>query len=186
MSLKPAQIAMIVLCALMAALFFYELLAPPAEYALPDIRLKPRAVTFVPPPSFLPPPVSAFDDINDRPLFLPSRKPIAAPVAAAGSAPAGPPPLPQVALVGVLLDGQNSVAEVKLNGAAFSQAMRVGDVLGGWQIGGIGPDHISLRSGTFTQDVRMDAHAGPPQQQPGDAAPPAPAPAPSKPPGSPQ
>ena len=179
MTLKPAQIAMIVLCVLMAALFAYEFLAPPAEYALPEIHLKPRAVTFVPPPPFMPPPVAAFDDINGRPLFLPSRKPIAAPATGPSAAPAGPPPLPQVTLVGVLLDGQNSVAEVKMNGAAFAQAVRIGDMLGGWQIGAIGPDHISLKSGTYSQDVRMDAHAA---QQP-DAAPPPP---PSKPPGSPQ
>jgi general secretion pathway protein N len=172
--LAPSQIAMIVLCLLMAALFVYQLSAEPSDYVLPEIHLKPRAMALTAPEPFQPPPMSVYDAINDRPLFLPSRKPIAAPAAAGtAAAPAGPPPLPAVTLVGVLLGGGNSVAEIKTNGAAFSQAMRVGDTLGGWQIAAIGPDHITLRSGGYSQDVRMDAHANsPPPGAPG--APPAP------------
>lgn len=183
MTLRPAQIAMTALCAVMAALFVYELMASPADYALPVIQLKPRAVAFVPPPAFVPPAADAFNAINDRSLFLPSRKSLTAPDTGATAAPSGPPPLPQVTLIGVLLDGQASVAEVKVNGAAFAQAIHLGDALESWRVAAIAPDHISLRYGGFTQDVHMDAHAAGPQQ-PGDAAPTAPAP--TKPPGSPQ
>jgi hypothetical protein len=172
MTLRPAQIAMIALCALMAVLFVYELDATPAAYALPQIHLKPRVVATVAPAPFLPPPASAFDAINERPLFLPSRKAIAAPATqGAGAAPAGPPPLPAAALVGVLLDGQNSVAEIKESGAPFSRAMRVGDALGGWQIAAIGTDHVTLRAGAFSQDLHMDARAGAPPPTPGAPAP---------------
>jgi hypothetical protein len=80
------------------------------------------------------------------------------------------PPLPSLALVGVILDGQNSLAMVKLAGAPFAQAMGVGASIGGWQITGVGPDKIVLHAGAFEQDVRLDAK--PAGQSPGP--PPAP------------
>ncbi|MGH6871418.1 MAG: hypothetical protein ACREHE_07925, partial [Rhizomicrobium sp.] len=97
--LSPAQIAMAALCVLMALVFAYELAAPPAEFALPDVHLKPRSLIAAAPPVFAPPPSGAFSAINERPPFLPSRKPIAAPAAGPGAVPAGPPPLPNVSLV---------------------------------------------------------------------------------------
>jgi hypothetical protein len=177
MSLRPLQIAMIALCVLMAGLFVYQLSAAPSDYVLPEIHLKPRVVATVTPPPFLPPPQNSFDAVNQRPLFLPSRMPIATPAAAQGpaAAPAGPPPLPPASLVGVMLSGQSSIAEIKMNGAAFSTGLHVGDSLGSWQIASIGPDSITLRSGTYSQDMRMDAHAASPPPPGGPGAPPAPA-----------
>ncbi|HEX3675577.1 MAG TPA: hypothetical protein VHU87_15000 [Rhizomicrobium sp.] len=169
MSLRPIQIAAIALCALMAILFVYELTAPPAQFALPEVHLRPRAIALQTPAPFLAPPAAMFDAINQRSLFLPSRKSLTPPPVAGGAAPAGPPPLPNAALIGVILDGQNSLAMVKLSGAPYEQAMAMGASLGGWQIAGISSDHITLRSGAFTQDMHMDAKAG---AAPGD--PPAP------------
>jgi hypothetical protein len=170
--LAPAQIAMIALCLLMTALFVYQLEAAPAAFALPVVHLQPKALAVTEPPAFLPPPQSAFDAVNDRPLFLPSRKAIAVPAGkTVGAAPTGPPPLPALALVGVILDGQNSLAMVKQAGAPLVQAMAVGAVLGDWHIASIAPDAITLQAGTFTQNVRMDAKAGtaptPPPPAPG-------------------
>lgn len=165
--LSVAQIAMVVLCVLMAGFFAYQLMAPPAEFALPDVHVKPKAIAMQMPAPFIAPPQAAFEAINDRPLFLPSRKPIAAPATSPGAAPAGPPPLPNMAVVGVIGDAQNSIAMVKLAGSPFAQAMGVGASLGGWQIASIAADKIVLRSGTFTQEVKIDARAGNPPPAPG-------------------
>ncbi len=165
--LAPIQIAAVALCLLMAALFVYELTAPPAAFALPQIHLKPRAVAMEAPAPFLAPAQSAFDAINDRPLFLPSRKALAAPATGTGPATAGPPPLPNAVLAGVILDGENSLAMVKQSGAPFAQAMRIGESLGGWTIAAIAANGMVLRAGTFTQDIHMDAKSGQPPAQPG-------------------
>jgi hypothetical protein len=170
--LAPAQIAALALCLLMALLFAYELSAAPAQFTLPDIHLKPRTYAAVAAAPFVPPDASAFDAINERPLFLPTRKAVAAPPSA-GAAAGGPPAPADVVLVGVLLDGHNSVAEVKSAGAPFAQAAHVGDSIGNWTISSIGPDRIVLKSGTFSQEIHMDAKAGSPpagaQPPPGTA-----------------
>jgi len=167
--IAPAQAALLSLCFLMAALTVYELSVPPAEFVLPVVHLRPQIAAAQSPPAFIAPPPDAFSAINDRPIFIPSRKPLAVPAdKTAAAAAAAPPPLPALALVGVILDGQNSLAMVKLAGAPFAQAMAVGASIGGWQIASVGPDKIVLRAGTFEQDVRMDAKpagqtpAGPP------------------------
>jgi hypothetical protein len=183
MSLRPTQIAAVALCALMAILFVYQLTAPPAQFALPEIHLKPRAIAMQTPAPFLAPPAAMFDAINQRSLFLPSRKSLTPAPVAGGAAAAGPPPLPNAALVGVILDGKNSLALVKLLGAPYEQAMAMGASLGGWQIEGISSDHITLRAGAFTQDMHMDAKAGAAPSGPGDPpAPGAPPPPPAQPP----
>ena len=176
MSLRPAQIAAIALCALMAILFAYELTAPPAQFTLPEIHLKPRAAAMQMPAPFLPPPEAMFDAINQRSLFLPSRKSLNPPASDGAPAQSGPPPLPNVALVGVILDGENSLAMVKPAGAPFEQAMGIGASLGGWQIAAISADRITLKSGAFTQEIHIDAKAGTaPADPPAPGTPPPPA-----------
>jgi hypothetical protein len=156
--IAPAQLALLGLCFLMAALTIYELSVPPAEFVLPVVHLTPRLAATTPPPAFLAPAPDVFDAINDRPLFLPTRKPLAVPAdKAAANTGATAPPLPSLALVGVILDGQNSLAMVKLAGAPFAEAMAVGASIGGWQITSVGPDKIVLHAGAFEQDVRLDA-----------------------------
>ena len=168
--IAPAQAALLSLCFLMAALTVYELSVPPAEFVLPAVHLKPQFDAAQPPPIFVAPLPEAFRAINDRPVFIPSRKPLALPAdKTTAAAAAAPPPLPSLALVGVILDGQNSLAMVKLAGASFAQAMAVGASIGGWQITSIAPDKIVLHAGSLEQDVRLDAKpAGqaPPAAQP--------------------
>jgi hypothetical protein len=168
--IAPAQAALLSLCFLMAALTVYELSVPPADFVLPVVHLRPQLDAAQPPPAFIAPSPDAFGAINDRPLFIPSRKPLAVPAGKSAAAAAAPPPLPALALVGVILDGQNSLAMVKLAGAPFAQAMAVGASIGGWQITSVGPDKIVLHAGTFEQDVRMDAK--PPGQTPAGPQPP--------------
>ncbi|HEY2069683.1 MAG TPA: hypothetical protein VGG48_09040 [Rhizomicrobium sp.] len=174
MSQRPLQFGLFAVCLLMAGLFVYELSAAPADFPLPDVHLKPRAVAIAEAQPFVPPPASAFDAVNDRTLFLPSRKSLTAPATTGAAAINGPPPPADITLVGVLMDGQNSVAEVKTAGAVLSQPLRVGDAVGTWSVSAIGPDHVTLKSGTFTQDVHMDAKTGAPLApgSPGAAPPP--------------
>jgi hypothetical protein len=163
--IAPAQIALLSLCFLMAALTVYELSVPPAEFVLPIVHLEPRLASASPPPGFIAPPPDNFSAINDRPVFIPSRKPLALPAdKTTTAATTSAPPLPSLAVVGVILDGQNSLAMVKLAGAPFAQAMAVGASIGGWQITSVGPDKIVLHAGPFEQEVRLDAK--PPGQAP--------------------
>ena len=111
--IAPAQIALLTLCFLMAALTVYELSVPPAEFVLPVVHLRPSIAGAQPPPAFLAPPPESFSAINDRPVFIPSRKPLALPADKTANTAATAPPLPALALVGVILDGQNSLAMVK-------------------------------------------------------------------------
>jgi hypothetical protein len=172
--ISPVQAGLLALCFALAALTVYEMSAPPTQFVLPIIHLKPRVAASAPQPSFIAPSPASFEAINDRPVFLPARKALAAPAdkTAAAAAAAGPPPLPSLALVGVILDGQDSLAMIKLAGAPFAQAMAVGTSIGGWQITGVEADKIVLHAGTFEQDVRLDAK---PAGQSPPAGPPPPA-----------
>ena len=172
--IAPVQAGLLALCFALAALTIYEMSAPPTQFVLPIIHLKPRIAASAPQPSFIAPSPATFEAINDRPVFLPARKALAAPAdKTVAAAAAGPPPLPSLALVGVILDGQDSLAMIKLAGAPFAQAMAVGTSIGGWQITGVEADKIVLHAGTFEQDVRLDAkpagQSPPPPPAPGNA-----------------
>jgi hypothetical protein len=168
--LSKPQLGVLAGCGVLSLLILYQLAAPvspqaPASITLPP--LKPFAV----PPAFVMPPPDRFAVIDDKPLFLPSRKPIAAANDKTPQA-SGPPPLPQITLVGVILDATTKLAMVKTASAAFAQSAPVGTPFGGWSISQIEPDRIVLHSDGFADhEILMNAAEPPPNTAPASGAP---------------
>lgn len=90
---------------------------------------------------------------RDRPLFSPTRRsPAPPPIVAA--APPPPPSPPDVALLGVVMDGETARAVVRAGPAAKILRVRIGDDIGGWKVGQIEARQLVLlldgRAATFT------------------------------------
>jgi hypothetical protein len=121
-------------------------------------------------------PLERMSITRDRPLFSPTRRPPAPPpVVAAAAAP--PPPPPDVALLGVVMDGEDARAVVRTGPAAKVLRVGIGDDIGGWKVGQIEARQLVLlldgRTATFT--MFTDSNAKPPANS-GAAQPPSGAP----------
>lgn len=98
-------------------------------------------------------PLERISSTRDRPLFSPTRHPPAPPPVVA-VAPPPPPPPPDVALLGVVMDGEDARAVVRAGPAAKIQRVGIGDDIGGWKVGQIEARQLVLlldgRTATFT------------------------------------
>jgi hypothetical protein len=97
-------------------------------------------------------PLDRFSATRDRPLFSPTRRPPAPPVIVA--APPPPPPPPNVALLGVVMDGEQAHAVVRTGPTEKVLRVSIGDDIGGWKVGQIEQRKLVLllngRTATFT------------------------------------
>jgi hypothetical protein len=163
---------LLALCGTLGALVAYELWAPLATPAVPHLH---PAAMVLPTPVVMPvmAPASTFSIIAERPLFDAQRKKFVAPKNAQTDAGA-PPPLPSVALVGIIIDNEKSLAILKPSDAAFASGMTVGDSIGAWRLSAIQPDRVVLTIGPNRNEIRLDANKGTPaplrQDQSGPAA----------------
>jgi|GEM_PF-1732997 len=180
--LKPPQVLLAAICAALLLATLYELVVPVQAFSVPDAPWHSGSVTATSTPRFAMPPEDRFAAIDARPIFLPARKPPAVVDTATASQSATPPPLPTMALVGIILDGANHLALLKSPGAPFVRTLSVGAALGGWTIAEIDADKIVLRTTGFAdQPMTLDAAraaeppsvvspiAAPSQQQNNDA-----------------
>jgi hypothetical protein len=98
-------------------------------------------------------PLDRFSATRDRPLFSPTRHPPAVAVVAPPPPPPLPPP-PNVALLGVVMDGEQAQAVVRDGPTAKVLRVSVGDDIGGWKVGQIEAKKLVLllngRMATFT------------------------------------
>ncbi len=98
-------------------------------------------------------PLDRFSATRGRPLFSPTRRPPAPPVVAAPPPPPPPPP-PNVALLGVVMDGEQAQAVVRVGPAAKVLRVSIGDDIGRWKVGQIEAKKLVLllngRTATFT------------------------------------
>jgi hypothetical protein len=98
-------------------------------------------------------PLDRMSNTRDRPLFSPTRRPPAPPPVVA-AAPPPPPPPPDVALLGVVMDGEEARAVVRTGPAAKIQRVGIGDDIGGWKVGQIEARQLVLlldgRTAKFT------------------------------------
>ncbi|HEY2531547.1 MAG TPA: hypothetical protein VGJ20_27045 [Xanthobacteraceae bacterium] len=98
-------------------------------------------------------PLERLSATRERPLFSPTRHPPPPPptVVAAPPPPAAPPDL---ALLAVVMDGDEACAIVRAGAAAKSKRVRIGDDIGGWKVGQIEAQKLVLlldgRRATFT------------------------------------
>lgn len=154
-SAKPFAIA----CTVLAAVWLYELFAPPAAYSVPAVRVPAVAPLVSAPPPAAIAGAESFAAIIDRPLFDPGRKKYIAPKANDGNA--APPPPPTLFLVGVIIDSEKRIAMVKSSDAMLAASMRVGDKTAGWQLSAIEPDKIVLSAGTAQHEIKLESNKAP-------------------------
>jgi len=169
--LTPARTALGSLCALLAVALCYE-----CFYPLPDIEAAPFHIAQPAPeppasPAFQMPPPASFAAIDVRPIFDPSRRPVAGPPDQPSADGIAAGALPPMTLVGVIIDNQTRLALIKLSQAQQALSYAVGSSLAGWQIVEIGADNIVLRArGMADQVVRMTGKSqSPAPQQTGNA-----------------
>jgi hypothetical protein len=81
-------------------------------------------------------PLDRLSATRERPLFSPTRRPPPPPppVVVAPEPPPPPPPPPDVALFGIVMDGDEAHAVVRAGPAAKIMNVRVGDDIGGWKV----------------------------------------------------
>jgi hypothetical protein len=98
-------------------------------------------------------PLDRFSATRDRPLFSPTRHPPAV-AAVAPAPPPPPPPPPNVALLGVVMDGEQAQAVIRAGPTAKVLRVSIGDDIGGWKVGQIEERKLVLllngRTATFT------------------------------------
>lgn len=139
-------------CLILVGAFTYEVSAPFGDVKLPAVTLpqRPPQASVTP---FTPPPQSRFAAIDARPIFSPARKPIESMAVAGTSATATPP---DVALVGVILDGKTQLALLKREGAPFAESAAIGSSFDSWEVTEITPDHVVLHSGSQEFVLSLD------------------------------
>lgn len=149
----------LVLLLLIAAQSIWLAWRIPAQPTLPEI---PVIETAVPEPrrdgelrdapqSSLKPAVEA----EDRPLFNPTRRRIAVPVAAQQTNAVSPRPFREPVLLGIAGVGENRIALVKFSEERDSRRLRSGDSLEGWRVTEIGEGHVIFGNGDEKREIRL-------------------------------
>ena len=116
-------------------------------------------------------PLDRLSATRERPLFSPTRRPPPRPppVVVAPEPPPPPPPPPDVALFGIVMDGDEVHAVVRAGPAAKITRVRVGDDIGGWKVAQIDGRRLILslddRIATFMMFAGNSAN-GPPRTGP--------------------
>lgn len=97
-------------------------------------------------------PLDRLSATRDRPLFSPTRRP-PAPPPVIPVAPAPPPSPPNIALLAVIMDGEEARAIVRTGPAAKTMRVQIGDDIDGWKVGQIEARQLVLllddRTATF-------------------------------------
>jgi hypothetical protein len=121
-------------------------------------------------------PLERMSNTRDRPLFSPTRRPPAPPPVVVATPPPPPPP-PDLALLGVVMDGEEARAVVRTGSAAKILRVGIGDDIGGWKVGQIEGRQLVLlldgRTATFTMFAgnNKKISSNPSASQPSSGAP---------------
>jgi hypothetical protein len=134
----------------LSAAIAYQALAPVAPIEVADTLAPVKIETSLTLPTFAPPSAQEFVAINERPVFSPTRQPIAEPPEAGSAAPP-----PDVVLLGVVIGPQKSVALLKLQGLPLAISAAVGQMVGGWQLTRIEPGRVIFRANMTDFEIRL-------------------------------
>jgi hypothetical protein len=93
-------------------------------------------------------PLNRFSATRERPLFAPNRRPPAPPPAPIITTP--PPQVPNLVLLGVVIDAGDASAIVKVGPASETLRVRIGDDISGWKV-----TQIEARQLVLSQDSRV-------------------------------
>ncbi len=108
------------------------------------------------PAKFLPPPERQFDEISNRPLFFPSRRPFVPP-ATTDSEPATTDDPTSIELIGVLLSEHGRAVLVQPKGQPGAHWVREQQTVAGWLVEEITAESVRLRDGDRVETVKLRA-----------------------------
>jgi hypothetical protein len=124
------------------------------------------AVAPVRPTKFQPPPARQFDEISDRPLFFPSRRPFVPPAAPDSQAASTDEPAAKIELIGVLLTDHERAALVQPEGQPAAHWVHEQQTVAGWLVEEIAADRVRLRDGDHVEVVKLRADQARPAAKP--------------------
>lgn len=102
------------------------------------------------------PPLSAFHETVERPLFVKGRRPAGASAAGApGRASPPPPSAPRLSVAGIAIAGQRRAALVVMEGAAKPVSLAEGGDIAGWTVTAIAEDRIRLEKGAEAFELAL-------------------------------
>ena len=109
-------------------------------------------------------PYGQYKALADAHLFSPDLSQVA-PVQAKQSAPAADPPPPQLLLLAAVLTPTLRMAVLSTKGPGEPTRILEGDVISGWRLSKIYPDHVVLQQGSRTFELYLADSATDPQSQ---------------------
>jgi hypothetical protein len=144
------RLALAALCAAMGCALWLELanrggdgailVSGPTQFARPIVAARPE-------PTFAPPPTEAFHEIEARPLFWASRRPITA----AGGFAAAPSDL---VLLGVVRDGKDAIAIVRHGQPPQLERLKEGAAVEGWMVNEVTLNGVLLVRGGAQAELK--------------------------------
>lgn len=161
--LRPMSLAAL-LVMMPAPVMAAEASPQPAPYPPPQAGEAREAGAALPTP-LAAQPLDGLSATRERPLFSPTRRPQPppAPVVAAPEPLPPPAPPPDVALFGIVMDGEEARAVVRAGPAAKIMRVGIGDDIGGWKVAQIEGRQLVLsrdgRIATFTMFVGRSANS---------------------------
>ena len=162
-SRRPTAL-LLLLSLVLGYVVYAELRSGPAEPALvTEAAVAPKPAAVLPAePAFALPPLEEFSETVARPLFLPSRRPLA---------PAEDAPKPAAVtrnlftLMGVIISADERMALVKRRKTGEVLRLVEGQRVDGWLVEAIMPDRVTLRQGEATEDVVLKDAVRPPREK---------------------
>lgn len=141
----------------LTATLAYQTTAPIPVIAAGAAKAAPVAAAAVQAlPQYTPPPPDEFAAINLRPLFSPTREPVAED---ADTGTTSQPP-PDVSLIGVAIGLRKSVALLKSPNDPVAISASIGQVINGWRLARIDADDVVFSANGSDYTVKMRAAAG--------------------------
>ena len=146
----------------------YESLAPLDPVIVETPRPSSSHVPPIKAVAYTPPAIELFADLDARPLFTATRKPLQDPAQANGAA----APSSDFVLVGVIMGGTRAVALLRNKATSASMSAAVGDVVSGWRVARIDATTVTLHANGGDFVVPLDSPASQPASPPLVAPPP--------------
>ena len=142
------------LCLGLGAIAANEITAAPARQELPAPAAA-KTPTASTPASFTLPPVQRFAVVTERPLFSPDRKPQQRTADTTGA-------WSSFVLAGIIITPQSREAMVLHGKPQTAAHIQEGQVLEGWTVTSIYPDHVVFRDGINEHELKLTSKAPPP------------------------
>ena len=141
----------------LAATLAYQATAPIPVIAASTAKAAPIASTVTQPlPQYNPPPPDDFAVVNLRPLFSPTREPVAE-ASETGTTSQQPP---DVSLIGVAVGLRKSVALLKSPNDPVAISATIGQVIDGWRLTRIDANQVVFSANGSDYTVKMREAAG--------------------------